>query len=176
MTRIILIFGTISGLIVSALMLGSIALMQGDHAEGSMLIGYLTMLIALSFIFLAVKRHRDINLGGMIKFWPALGLGLGITLVAGLFYVISWDIYFQMSGGSFMTDYFQAQVDARIAAGATPEDIAAFEAETRPMMELYRNWWFRMPLTFTEIAPVGLLVSLVSAGLLRNPNLLPRRA
>ena len=44
------------------------------------------------------------------------------------------------------------------------------------MMDLYRNWWFRIPITLTEILPVGLLVGLVSAAILRNPRILPRRA
>jgi hypothetical protein len=40
----------------------------------------------------------------------------------------------------------------------------------------YANPMIRMPMTFAEIFPVGLLVSLVSAGLLRNPRFLPARA
>jgi hypothetical protein len=47
-------------------------------------------LIAISGIFLAVMRHRDHNLGGVIRFWQALVIGLGISLVAGIFYVAAW--------------------------------------------------------------------------------------
>lgn len=174
MTRIILVYGSIAGAIVGALMLLGIALTQGNHGGGSMVVGYITMLLALSFIFVAVKRHRDINLGGVIRFWPALGLGLGVAIVAGLFYVVSWEIYFNATGGDFMDVYTAAQIEARRAAGASEADIAAFAEEMRGMTELYANWWFRMPITFTEIFPVGILISLISAAVLRNPRVLPR--
>jgi hypothetical protein len=177
MTRIILVFGSISGLIVAALMVGSIALSGPEHSgSGAMFVGYLFMLVALSFIFVAVKRHRDVNLGGTIRFWPALAIGLGITLVAGLIYVIAWDLYFNLSGREFMDVYLASQIEAQREAGASEAEIAAFEAEMIPMMSLYENWWFRMPITFTEIAPVGILVAILSAAILRNPGVLPRRA
>ncbi len=40
---------------------------------------------------------------------------------------------------------------------------------------MYAKPWYRMPMTFAEIFPVGILVSLVSAALLRNPRFLPAR-
>jgi hypothetical protein len=40
----------------------------------------------------------------------------------------------------------------------------------------YANPLFRLPMTFAEIFPVGVLVSLVSAAILRNPRVLPARA
>ena len=43
------------------------------------------------------------------------------------------------------------------------------------MQASYRNPLFRMLVTLSEIFPVGLLVSLVSAALLRFPGFLPRR-
>ncbi|MFZ2752698.1 MAG: hypothetical protein WAZ48_04545 [Lysobacteraceae bacterium] len=39
----------------------------------------------------------------------------------------------------------------------------------------YANPLFRMPMTFTEIFPPGVLVSLNGAGLLRKPGFLPAR-
>jgi hypothetical protein len=41
--------------------------------------------------------------------------------------------------------------------------------------EQYSNPFFRMPITFIEIFPVGILVSLISALLLRNSRFLPAR-
>ena len=176
MTRNILIFGSIAGIIVSVMMILGFTLLSGSDGVGSEAFGYLTMLIALSFIFLAVKRHRDINLGGVIKFWPALGLGLGVAAVAGLFYTLTWEVYFNLSGVEFMQAYIEAQVQARLDAGATSDEAEAFRASMQPFMDLYANWWFRLPITFTEIFPVGVLVSLISAAVLRMPGVLPRRA
>lgn len=39
----------------------------------------------------------------------------------------------------------------------------------------YANPLFRMPMTFTEIFPVDVLVSRISAALLRKPGFLPAR-
>ena len=39
----------------------------------------------------------------------------------------------------------------------------------------YADPLFRLPMTFVEIFPVGVLVSLISAGLLRNRRFLPAR-
>jgi len=176
MARIILTFGIISGLIVSLLMVLGMTLLAGPDGVGSETVGYLTMLLALSFIFMAIKRHRDVNLGGVIRFWPALATGLGVAAIAGLFYVVTWEIYFQMSGGAFMDAYMAGQIEARRESGATAAELAAYETSLRDSMALYAHWWFRMPVTFTEIFPVGVLVSLVFAAILRNPRVLPQRA
>ena len=97
-------------------------------------------------------------------------------MVAGLIYVIGWEIYLASSGWSFMADYTADMLARMRAEGATPAAIQATEAEMRQMAEMYANPLFRMPMTFAEIFPVGLLVALVSAALLRNPRLLPARA
>ena len=176
MTRFILVYGSISGILVAVLMVGGIAISNANGSAGSQVFGYLSMLVAMSIIFVAVKRYRDTKLGGVIKFWPALGLGAGIALLAGIFYVLAWEIYFNATGGAWVEVYVE-QIRAQYAEqGHTPEEIDAYLAETQSMMELYRNWWFRMPITLTEILPVGLLVGLVSAAILRNPGVLPRRA
>src|ERR1700739_3021287 len=93
MLRYILIYGVIAGVVVGVPLSILTLTMSGQAMmHYGMLIGYLIMLIALSAIFLAIKRHRDVDLGGVIKFWPALALGLGISFVAGVIYVIAWEV------------------------------------------------------------------------------------
>ena len=75
-----------------------------------------------------------------------------------------------------LQEHVTAQIDGQRERGLTAGELAAYETSLRQSMALYANWWFRMPVTFTEIFPVGVLVSLVSAAILRNPNVLPRRA
>jgi hypothetical protein len=140
-----------------------------------MLVGYTTMLVALSTVFVAIKRQRDLNGGGVIRFWPAFGLGLGISAVAGLFYVLAWEAALAITQADFISAYTESLVEAERAKGASPAAIAKLRAEMESFRASYANPLFRMPLTFAEIFPVGVLVSLVSAGLLRNPRFLPAR-
>lgn len=173
MLRSILIYGALAGLVL--LPFGLITAMTGPPAEYGMAIGYAVMLIALSTVFLGVRKRRDTVGGGVIGFWPAFGFGLAISVVAGIFYVIAWEISLALSGADFIGDYAKTVIADMKAAGASPAEIAAATAEMDKMRISYANPLFRLPITFSEIAPVGLLVSLVSAGLLRNPRFLPAR-
>jgi hypothetical protein len=177
MLRKILIFGVIGGIIAGAPMVLMTVFTGGKMLlQGGQLMGYATMLVALSTVFIAIKRRRDIDGGGVIRFWPALGLGLGITLVASLLYAVAWELAQSLSEVDFMTLYANAQIEALKARGASAATIAAESAKMAAAAEWYKNPLLRFPLTMTEILPVGLLVSIVSAALLRNSRFLPARA
>ena len=175
MWRKILTYGLIAGLVV-AIPMNVMILATPGHlplAYG-MVFGYVTMLVALSAVFVAVKRHRDTELGGVIGFWPALGMGLGISLIAGIIYSLAWELSLAMSHMDFATAYANTLIAEKKAAGASAEAIAKLTAEMDAFKVQYANPLFRLPMTFAEIFPVGVLVSLVSAALLRNPRFLPR--
>ncbi len=176
MLRKILSYGCIAGLLVG-IPLSVIALTMSGHASMSygMAVGYLIMLVALSTVFVAIKRQRDVDGGGVIGFWPAFGLGLGISAVAGVFYVVSWEIAQAINGGDFAADYAKALIAQQQAKGASAEALARLGAEMEEFKVQYAKAAYRLPMTFAEIFPVGVLVSLVSAGLLRNPRFLPAR-
>ncbi|MDE1467943.1 DUF4199 domain-containing protein [Aurantiacibacter sp. D1-12] len=152
-TRTVLTFGSISGIILAVLFLTTLSFMDTSSPDNTfgMIIGFLTMFIALSVIFVGVKRYRDQELGGVIGFWQALKLGIGMALVASLFYVLGWEAYLAS------TDY--AFVQSAIDMGY-PD---------------YANPAYRLPITFTEILPVALVVPLVAAALLRNPRFMPAK-
>jgi hypothetical protein len=176
MFRNILIFGVIGGIVVGTPML-LMTILTGGKAllEGGMVMGYAIMLIALSTVFIAIKRQRDVNGGGVIKFWPALGMGLAVTLVATVFYSAAWELAQALSSVDFPTVYAAATIEDMKANGASPEKIAAAQAEMEKFSVMYRNPLFRIPMTMVEILPVGVLVSVVSAALLRNSRFLPAR-
>ena len=107
-----LIGGCISGgFLLATSVFGRDSAMQG-HEYGA-LFGYAAMLVALSVIFVAIKRQRDLAQGGVIKFLPAFGMGLAITAFAGVFYVIAWEITLAITGWDFATEYMNAMVEAK---------------------------------------------------------------
>jgi Protein of unknown function (DUF4199) len=169
------IYGGIAGAIVVSIISATIAMDLPSHAT-SMWVGYLVMLAALSLIFVGVKRYRDVECGGVIRFGRAFGIGLGMAVVAALVYAIGWEIFIAVSGFDFMAGYTNDIIEGLRAEGATQAAIDAKRVEMREMTAMYENPLFRIPMIFAEILPVGLLVALVSAALLRNPKLLPARA
>ena len=175
MLKRILTYGLIAGLLVGVPL--SIFTLTAGHnmVEHGMLVGYTIMLVALSTIFVAIKRYRDGELGGVIRFWPAFGLGLGISFVAGLIYVLAWEISCAIAHADFATAYANGIIAQQKAAGASAAQIAKTTAEMAQFKVQYADPLFRLPMTFLEIFPVGVLVSLVSAGLLRNSRFLPAR-
>lgn len=174
MGKIIAVYGVISGVIVTIGMYTSIALIS-DHGTIGMIAGFLSMLVALSFVFVGVKRYRDADLGGVIGFWRALGAGCGIALVSSLFYVLSWEVYNAATGGTFMTQYIASQIENMRAAGKSPQEIAKFTTEMQIFAAQYRNPLFRMMVTFSEMLPVSIPVPLLTAILLRNSKFLPAK-
>lgn len=173
--RYALVYGGLSGAVAISVLVFSLAFNLPNHTH-SLWFGYLVMLVALSLIFVGVKRYRDVECGGVVSFGRAFLIGIGIALVAAVIYALGWELYLAVSGKDFMAEYTASILDRMRVDGATPAAIAAKTAEMRAMAEAYRNPLFRLPMTFVEIFPVGLVVTLVSAALLRNPRLLPARS
>ncbi len=122
MLRTILMFGVAAGLIVIVPMSLMLANAEPGAAVTSQFAGYLIMLLALSLIFVGVKRYRDQALGGVIKFVPAFLMGLGISAVAGFIYVIGWEITLALTDYAFIDTYANAAIEAERAKGASPAD------------------------------------------------------
>lgn len=169
-------YGLIAGVIAGVGLSLAIAF-AGDamgHGWVGMAVGYAIMLVALSLIFLGVKRERDTAGGGVIRFWPAFGMGLAISAVAGVIYVVAWELaQATLIHGDFAQSYGDAMIAQRRAAGASAAEIARATREAATFVAQYHNPLFRWPMTFLEIFPVGVLVSLASAALLRNPRFMP---
>lgn len=176
MLLIAAIYGGLAGLVVIGTSIVIFIANPDRHLAGSEWLGYLVMILAFTLIFVGVKRYRDRDLGGVIKFLPALGLGLLMATVASLIYVVTWEIYLAFTGDGFITAYAASAVESLRLTGATPEAIAAKQAEMDAAIVAYANPLFRLPITFAEIFPVGVVVALISAILLRNPRLLPAHA
>jgi hypothetical protein len=173
MILIAAIYGGLSGLVVILTSIVIFLLNPDRHLAGSEWLGYLVMLLAFVLIFVGIKRHRDRDLGGVIRFLPAFGLGLLTAMFASVIYVVVWEIYIAVTGDGFITAYAASVIEDLRLGGATAAEIAAKQEEMDAAIAAYANPLFRVPITFAEIFPVGVLVALVSALVLRNPRILP---
>src|SRR5689334_20894223 len=138
MINITFLFGTLGGLIVCAGMFVGIIVLP-EHGGASLWYGYLTMLLAMSMIFFGVKRYRDTTGGGVIKFVPALMLGLGIAIVGGVIYVIAWEVYMAATNYSFADSYMNAIIAKKKADGVSGPALDAVIAEMQKFKTDYAN-------------------------------------
>ncbi|HKD22155.1 MAG TPA: DUF4199 domain-containing protein [Rhizomicrobium sp.] len=176
MFRNITLYGLVSGVIVGVPTFGlTVSMNHHRPLAYALFIGYLTMLVALSAVFVAIKRYRDVDLGGVIGFWRAFGLGLGISVISGVFYVLAWEAALAVTHMDFAGDYAKVLIAEQKAKGVTGPALAKLVADMEAFKHQYANPLYRYAEGFSEIFPVGVLVSLVSAALLRNSRFLPAR-
>jgi hypothetical protein len=180
MTRVgivILSYGIVAGLIVAVPMIALMLTLTAETApDNGALYGYLTMIVALTAVFLGVKHYRDKVLGGAVKFLPALLVGLGISVVASVIYAIGWEISIGLTGFDFGAAYTQSMVAAARANGASAAELERITAQADAFARIYANPLFRFPITFVEMFPIGVVIAAISAALLRNSRFLPARA
>jgi hypothetical protein len=170
MKRIILVFGLLSGAIVSLVMAISMITISKNPSlatgSGSMIVGYLSMIIAFALIFVAVKNYRDQHNNGLISFGKAFKIGFFIALIASTMYVVVWAIVYHFFIPDFM-DLYAAQMMKQAEGGSAIE----MEQKADEMMqykEMYKNPLFFTLMTYAEILPVGLLVSLITGFILKR--------
>ena len=162
-----LTYGAVAGAIVAAMIAISFSI-TGLNVKYGELIGYSTMILAFSTIFSAVKSYRDKHLGGKITFGKALKIGLGITVVASIIYVIAWVIISDTIAKDFMLEYYQHSVDQLKQSNLSEAEIKAKIKEMEYFQELYKNPLVKIGITFLEIFPVGSIISFIAAFILKR--------
>lgn len=169
MKNIILKYGIISGsiIILSAIITIIIIGDSGDYSFAEWL-GYLIMIVALSMIFIGIKDYKT-KIGGAIDFKTAFKVGIGISLVASLLYIIGWEIYFSINGEQHIADYCKKTLDD-ISSTVSADDIEKAKKEFTESMELYRQLPYRLAITFVEIFPIALIITLISSLILKTKS------
>lgn len=175
MKKIILTYGLIAGSIAAGLMFATMPLLQNGtikYDQGEF-VGYTGMVISLSMVFFGIKSCRDNYYGGQITFGRAVKVGLIITLIASLMYALAWEICYHTFASDFLDRMQVHQVEEINNSGGSAKEVEKAVQQIQVIKDWYRNPLLRFGITMTEILPVGLLITLLSAGLLRKKDLLP---
>jgi hypothetical protein len=168
MKKTVLTFGLISGAIISTLMLATVPFMHKIGMSGGMVIGYTTMVLAFLLVFFGIRSYRE-NIGhGHITFGRALGVGLLIMLIGCACYVITWEfIYFNFMP-DFAEKYAAFAIEDMRAKGASAAELAQKMDEMKKFQVLYNNIFFNVGMTLLEPLPVGVIMTFISALILRR--------
>ena len=170
MKKTVLTFGLIASVILAAFMSVSVWMMKTAEGpvSGGMFFGYLSMLIAFAFIFVAIKSYRDRYQGGVISFGKAFQVGMWVALIGSVAYTLTWVILYKSVYPEFMSDYMAHSLSQMRADGKSETQIAEAVADAQQMEVLYATWPGLIGFTMLEILPVGLLVSLIGAAILKR--------
>jgi hypothetical protein len=169
MKKTVLTFGLIAGLMISVLMDGSLILANKiGSGHNSMLLGYTMMVASFLLVYFGIRSYRDNALSGQISFGRAFSCGILIALITTVCYVATWEVLYFNFMPHFMDSYFAAQIHRVQASGLDPVTTAARVAAIQRSQQLYQNPFVNMAYTFIEPVPVGLLMTLISAAMLRR--------
>jgi len=164
------IYGGLAGFLIISLMVAGFTFMGLQSSAGSQTVGFLLMFFILSLLFFGMKRFRDQEQGGVIKFSRAVMLGLAMSFFAGVAYVIIWEIYLAVTDHQFIKVYTDHLIDLQKAKGVSGEALTNYMEKMAKMKSDYAQPFYRVPVTFSEIFPMGFLVTLISALILHKPK------
>jgi hypothetical protein len=169
MRKTVLTFGLIAGAVLAGMMVLTMVLLKDKIGfENGAIIGYTTMVVAFLMIYVGIRSYRDTVAGGVISFGRAAAVGLLITTVATLCYVATWEVIFFKFTPDFVDKYAAYEIEKITKAGATQAQRDAKAKEMADFATMYQNPLTNAAFTFLEPLPVGVLLTLVSAGLLRR--------
>jgi len=167
--KIILTFGLISGVLISLMMALTVPFHDKIGVNHSYVVGYATIVLSLLLSFFGIRSYRDSVSNGHITFGKAFLVGLAITVISCICYVVTWEVIYYNFMPDFMDKYAANVIDKMKAAGATA---AAIQQKTDELsdfkMKYKNNLLFNIAMTFIEPFPVGLVITLISAAVLRK--------
>ena len=170
MKRNVIVFGLISGVIITAFMIAG-SLMCYNNPEGfepNMVLGYAAMLAAFSFVFVGIKNYRDKYNNGVISFARAFKTGFLIAVVASTMYVVVWLIEYYVFIPDFLEHYADFMLTHAKENGVTAAELNATHEEIEMYNKVYSTPIGVIAMTYVEVLPIGTVVALISALILRR--------
>jgi hypothetical protein len=168
MKKTVLTFGLIGGAIMAAMMFATLPFVDKIGFDKGEIIGYTTMILAFMLVFFGIRSYRENVSGGRITFGRAFAVGILITVVSCLCYVVAWEILYFKFMPDFVDKYASYAVEKVRASGASQQIIDAKLQEMKSFKAMYDNPFINAAITFVEPFPVGLIVTLISAAILRK--------
>jgi hypothetical protein len=168
MKKTVLTFGLLSAGLSSLMMLLTVPFLDTLGFDRGEIFGYTAILLSFLFVFFGIRSYRENVGGGSVTFGRAFTVGLLITLISCVGYVVTWEfVYFKLAPG-FADKYSAYAIEHARASGASPEKIAETARQMKNMKEMFENPLMNAAITFVEPFPIGLAVTLISAAVLRK--------
>ena len=171
MKKTILTFGLIGGAIMATMMFATLPFVDKIGFDKGAIVGYTTMILAFMLVFFGIRSYRENVSDGHITFGRAFAVGILITLVACVCYVVAWEIIYFKFMPNFADKYASYVIEKARASGASQQAIETQLQQMKSFKAMYDNPFINAAITFTEPFPIGLIVTLISAAILRKKTI-----
>lgn len=170
MKKTVVTFGLLSGTVSSLMMLLTVPFLDRigfDHGE---VFGYTAIVLSFLLVFFGVRSYRENVGGGTMSFGRGFTVGILITLISCVFYVVTWEIiYFKLAPG-FADKYTAYAIEKARASGASQQKIDETARQMQQFKQMYDRPLVNAAITLVEPFPIGFVVTLISAAVLRRPR------
>jgi hypothetical protein len=168
MKKTVLTFGIISGAVSALMMLSTIPFMHKIGFDRGLIVGYTAIVLSFLLVFFGIRSYRENVGGGKITFGRAFAVGILITLISCIFYVITWEIVYFNFIPDFADKYTAYMVEKVKASGGNQQAINATIEQMKDMKRMLDNPLKNAAMTFLEPFPIGLIITLISSAILRK--------
>ena len=175
MKKTVLTFGVISGLISTVTMLATIPFMHKISGDKGLILGYTTIVLAGLLVFFGIRSYRDNVSGGTLTFARAFAVGILISLLSNCFYVATWEVVYFKFMPDFAEKYASQMVEHAKSTGASQQKIEETTRQAEQFARNYHHPLYNISMTFLEPFPVFLIITLLSAAILKEGRRQPQR-
>lgn len=157
-------FGLLTGVVI---FLAAILLGKGLSYSIQEVLGYISMVICLSFVFFGIKHYRDNVNNGVVSFGKALIIGVLISVLVGVGVGIADYIYTTVINPDFASEYLETTLKT-MENTLTPKEFEVRKAELTQQMTDYGGSGFMAFLMFFTVVLIGFVISLISGLILQR--------
>jgi len=168
MRKTVLIFGVISGMISAVAMLATVPFLHKLSGDKGLILGYTTIVLAGLLVFFGIRSYRDNVSDGKLTFGRALAVGILISVLSNCFYVATWEVVYFKFMPDFAEKYATQMVEHAKSTGASQQKIDETARQAADFARNYHKPLYNISMTFLEPFPVFLVITLISAAILRK--------
>ncbi|PCJ98906.1 MAG: DUF4199 domain-containing protein [Flavobacteriaceae bacterium] len=167
MKKTVFRYGSYGAIVISVLFILGWFIGESFDFSTQEIIGYVSMIVSLSFVYFGIKHFRDKENNGKVTLGKALLIGVLISLITALAFGMIDVIYIKYLNPDFMTEYYEhaiEQMRTTLSAEAFKIKLAELEAEK----ELFSSLTVSFLLMSFTVFIIGFIISLLSAFILQR--------
>ena len=160
-------YGIYATLTIVGLGWGAFFLLKNAGQSLQVVAGYLSMLLAMIFVFLGIRHFRDRVNDGYLSFGQGLKIGVLIVLIPAVAFGLFDILYTEVLNPTWKEDYYSKYIEnLRKSVAADKLDAAIKKAEKEK--EMFSNPGFQFLLMGGTVFVIGFIVTIISSLTLRR--------